>query len=87
MPVAVPAVASLYRAMRVVIFKSQSDPRVLAFTQDHSGSNLPADYAPWSPIGGSPARATDNLPGAGMSDPIVGDIMRDGYHLAVEVDR
>jgi hypothetical protein len=66
--------------MRVVIFKSKSDPKVLAFTQDPNGGNLPADYAPWAPIGGSAARATDNLSG-GMSDPIVADILRDGYHL------
>jgi hypothetical protein len=38
--------------MDIYRFVSDSMPSVSAFTSDRTGNNLPADYAPWSAVGG-----------------------------------
>jgi hypothetical protein len=64
--------------MRVIIFSSEKRSGVFGFTQDSAGANLPADHAPWRPLGGDVALATHNFD-ASLADPIGRGIARDGY--------
>lgn len=66
--------------MRVIIFKSEKNPQILAFTPDEDGCNLPAEHAPWRPLGGHPDRASDYLSGLGC-DPVVQGIIHRGYYM------
>jgi hypothetical protein len=51
----------------------------MAFTPDEDGANLPAEHAPWRPLGGTPDRASDVL--SGGFDPVVHGIIRNGYYM------
>jgi hypothetical protein len=62
--------------MPIYTFASRSHPRVKAFTADQTGSNLPNDYAPWTPAG---SRAV--VPAHAQSDPVSKAVERDGYFL------
>ena len=64
----------------MVIFTSKKRPGVLALTRDHTGANLPAEDAPWHPIGGDVAHASDDLNGS-LSDPVIAGLLRDGYFI------
>jgi hypothetical protein len=37
--------------MRIVIFKSEPNPRLRAFSDDPGGKDLPSQFAPWHAIG------------------------------------
>jgi hypothetical protein len=37
--------------MRIVIFKSEPQPHLRAFTEDPGGRALPAQFGPWSAVG------------------------------------
>ena len=43
--------------MRIYIFKSEAMTELRAFTGDHSGSQLPGQFAPWTATGVVSAQA------------------------------
>jgi hypothetical protein len=71
--------------MAISLFRSTKQPDVFGFTADPSGSNLPAEFAPWQIFGGGTAAqayAGRSLEGLAASDPVVRAIERDGFYLA-----
>jgi hypothetical protein len=38
--------------MQIYLFVSEPEPGVKAFTADHTGENLPTEYAPWRTLDG-----------------------------------
>ena len=62
--------------MAIYLFLSQSNENVQGFTLDITGSNLPADYAPWHAAGSGEA-----VPVGGDTDPVAMIVQRDGYFL------
>lgn len=65
--------------MRIYLFVSQQDPRVLAFTWDETGSNLPIDLGPWKPSNSGSAVA------AGVdAGPLVAVVKNFGYYITSE---
>lgn len=68
--------------MQVFIFQSGKDSDVAGFTAQRDGGNLPADFAPWKPLGGSVMQIGDSI--AGVTDnagAVLGGIRRDGFYL------
>jgi hypothetical protein len=69
--------------MQVFVFYSEKDGDIAAFTNDQDGQNLPAEFAPWKPLGGGAMRVGDNLAGAsGRGNAVMDGIARDGFFLA-----
>lgn len=66
----------------VFMFRSEKDGGVLAFTDDRDGGNLPADLAPWVPLGGNALPIGDGVGDAlGGVDAVLDGISRDGFFL------
>jgi hypothetical protein len=68
--------------MAISLFRSTKQPDVFGFTADPSGSNLPAEFAPWQRSGGETAAqayAGSSLEGLAASDPVVRAIEHDGF--------
>jgi hypothetical protein len=69
--------------MQIFIFGSTADVDVVAFTKDQSGKNLPSDFAPWQPLGGSLIQSGDSLAGvSGGADAVIEGAARDSFFLA-----
>jgi hypothetical protein len=65
--------------MRIYIFKSDASPELRAFSDDRSGTKLPARFRPWHAFG---AIAADNDPPHGLSRPDIERAIRDtGFQL------
>jgi hypothetical protein len=71
--------------MAISLFRSIKEPEVFGFTADPTGTNLPAEFAPWQKSGGGTAAqayAGGSLDGLAASDPVVKAVQRDGFYLA-----
>jgi hypothetical protein len=68
--------------MRVFIYQSQRDPGLFAFTNDRTGSNLPAELAPWRAFGGQAIASHRDFSGLGDSDAVTAALEADGYYIA-----
>jgi len=67
--------------MLVYSFHSGADREVYGFTQDATGANLPAQYAPWHPHGSHNINPGDG-PRIGVdSGAILAGIQANGYYL------
>jgi hypothetical protein len=62
--------------MRIYVYASQLDPRIVGFTRDETGANLPSDLGPWD---------REDVPGITVmtetGDPISDAVERDGFHV------
>jgi hypothetical protein len=68
--------------MQVFIFHSEKDSDVAGFTAQRDGSNLPAEFAPWKPLGGSVMQVGDNIVGVtDNANAVLDGIKRDGFYL------
>ena len=65
--------------MQAYFFASEIDPVVSAFSEDASGANLPAAYAPWRGLNGG----TSLLVGP-TSVKILEAMKRDGFYLLTD---
>jgi hypothetical protein len=68
--------------MPVYIFASETHTAVSALMSDHTGDNLPQDYAPWRPVNNGRA-----LPAGPQAHSIVEAIQRDGFFLISREDQ
>lgn len=64
--------------MQVHVFKGQG--RVFAFTEDPSGTNLPAPYGPWEPFKTLDLVKGESQPGVNV-DECLDDIALHGIHV------
>jgi hypothetical protein len=65
--------------MRAYLFASDPDPAVSAFSEDASGANLPAAYAPWRALNGGASLLV------GPSSVLILEVMkRDGFYLLTD---
>ena len=70
--------------MRTFVFNSRVDPGVLGFTHDATGSNLPPEYAPWTPATeGGAILLGDDTDHVSDAHVVFDAIRRDGFFLAV----
>jgi|ERR1700712_958163 hypothetical protein len=69
-----PRFVSAHFTMQVYIFDSDIDPSVRAFTSDRTGSNLPAEFAPWRA-----GNAGKSMHIGSSTDPIAISVEADGY--------
>lgn len=66
------------------LFQSAANPEVFGFTQDATGENLPAQYAPWrkSSKGGSLyLGAGEYSAQLGSDDPVIRAVQTQGFYL------
>jgi hypothetical protein len=75
----------MYEGMKLTLFRSTMDSELFGFTDDPTGSNLPAEFGPWCRAGegtAAEAYAGDNLSvGVASSDPVIKAVERDGFYL------
>jgi hypothetical protein len=62
--------------MQIYIFASETHTTVSALTSDHTGGNLPPDYAPWRPVNSGRALPTGTQAGS-----VVDAVRRNGFFL------
>jgi hypothetical protein len=69
--------------MQVLVFQSERNRAVTAFTGRRGGGNLPAEFAPWKLVSGGEIRTGANVGGVARGvDAIQNGIARDGCFLA-----
>ncbi len=68
--------------MRVFIFQSAKDGDIVGFSNEHTGGNLPDEFAPWERIGNAALASGDALSGVGPADQVMEGIKREGFFLA-----
>jgi hypothetical protein len=68
--------------MPIYIFASETHTAVSALTSDHTGDNLPQDYAPWRPVNSGRALAAGS-----QAHSIVEAVQRDGFFLISREDQ
>jgi hypothetical protein len=68
--------------MQVFIFRSDKDQGVYGFTAARDGANLPAEFSPWKPQGGSAMAVGTAVAGIGPSDAILASIATDGFYVS-----
>jgi hypothetical protein len=71
--------------MTTFMFRSEKDPRQMAFTSDRTGSNLPADFDPGKAAGSQVVPAGSEVSGSVPADVILAAVEADGY-IVVEVE-
>ena len=62
--------------MRAYLFASQANEMISAFSQDRTGSNLPAAFAPWRTANASASVFVGN-----ETDYVAQAIQKDGFYL------
>jgi hypothetical protein len=70
--------------MMINLFQSAVDPEVFGFTQDTTGQNLPAKFAPWrkSSQGGSLYLGIgESSAQLGSDDPVIRAVQSQGFYL------
>jgi hypothetical protein len=65
--------------MRAYFFASEVDPALSAFSEDASGANLPAAYAPWRALNGGASLLVGP-----SSVPILDAIKLQGFYLLTD---
>jgi hypothetical protein len=68
--------------MAIFTFVSDSDAEVVGFTVDRTGANLPAEWAPWHPLGTGTLSASVGATGVGQSEPVQQAIREQGFYVA-----
>jgi hypothetical protein len=71
--------------MTISLFRSTKEPDLFGFTDDETGSSLPAEFGPWQKAGtGSAAAsyATGSLVDLAASDPVMKAVKQEGFYLA-----
>ena len=70
-------------SMQIFVFGSEKDDDLAAFTRDRDGKNLPSEFGPWKPLGGSFIRANTDVGAVSVgADAILTGIDEDGFFLA-----
>jgi hypothetical protein len=67
--------------MKVHVFKATKPARTQGWTTDKTGSNLPAENAPWTYVKDTEVNPGGHRVGAG-DDQILADIQQKGYSVA-----
>lgn len=67
--------------MLVFTFVSGKEADVVGFTTDRTGASLPAEWAPWRPLGTGTLTSSVGLAGMEQSEPVQQAIRKDGYYL------
>lgn len=68
--------------MQVFVFQSEKDKDIVGFSDDPAGGNLPAEFAPWQPIGNIALQVGGGVAGIGAADAVMASIERDGFLVA-----
>jgi hypothetical protein len=69
--------------MQIFVFRSDKDNDVFGFTGERHGRNLPAEFAPWTPLGHNEMTVGNKVSGVtGGADAVTKGIARDGFFVA-----
>jgi hypothetical protein len=69
--------------MQIFLFQSEKYLEVVGITPQEGGENLPKEFVPWIPLGGSEIGPAIDIPGIGRSEVMFAKIQRDGFCLAL----
>lgn len=67
--------------MDVFVFRSEADTLRFGYTADESGSNLPAEFAPWSTVHFTDIPCSADVVLAGAAIAVVATIKAEGYYV------